>query len=399
MKIIHTSDWHLGQNFHGYDRREDHYHMIGQLVELVGREQPDALVIAGDVYDVGAPAASVMKDFSRYMVALHDACKDMAIVCISGNHDSASRHVIFQEPWEALGVYMIGRANVEDLAPNIVKVGDKGYVVAVPYTHERFLDDDFYDRLEAEVRRICGGDTLPIIYTGHASITDCDYDGHDKVADRYIGNIECTSVECIGKTYDYIALGHIHKEQTFYGGRARYCGSPVAVSFDEVKPGYEHGFTVVEIAARGAEVRISKVPVIMKRPLVNIPSSGFASWNDVLKELMDFPDDTDAYIRLNVELEAGESLPYDQKAQIANAMNGKVAVCCQVNPKRKIMQTPAGGSVAAPMELEELKKEDPLNLIRRYFSSQGVPFTKDFEEMLHEAYQAANYQSDEDKDA
>lgn len=395
MKIIHTSDWHLGQNFYGYDRRDEHSHMVEQLRALVEQQQPDVLVIAGDVYDVGSPNTMAQKDFAKYLVSLCKACPDMTIVCIAGNHDSASRHEVFQEPWEAFGVYTIGKVNMDDIRANIIKVKDNGYVVAVPYTNERFLDDDFYQKLSAAVVQECGDDGLPVVYVGHASIMDLDYDGH-KTADesKYVGNIECTSVERIGDVYDYIALGHIHKAQTFYNDRARYCGSPIPVSFDEVKPGYDHGFTVVQIAARGDVPQISTVPVKCVCPLVNIPSMGFASWKDAMAELKNFPAGLEAYIRLNIEVEEQESLPYDREAQISNALFGKLGKYCLINVMRK-SSVAAGKSEGVPMELEELQNEDPLTLVKRYFASEGMEFTEDFEDMFNEAVAAVNSVRDE----
>lgn len=395
MKIIHTSDWHLGQNFYGYDRRDEHAHMVGQLRTLVEQQQPDVLVIAGDVYDIGSPNTVVQKDFAKYLVSLCKACPDMTIVCIAGNHDSASRHEVFQEPWEAFGVYTVGKVNMNDVKSNIIKVKDKGYVVAVPYTNERFLDDDFYQKLSAAVEQECGVDGLPVIYVGHASIMDLDYDGH-KTADenKYVGNIECTSVERIGDVYDYIALGHIHKAQTFYNGRARYCGSPIPVSFDEVKPGYDHGFTIVDIAGKGEVPVISTVPVECVRPLVNIPSVGFATWADAMAELKKFPAGQDAYIRLNIEVEEHESLPYDRETQISNALLGKQGKYCLINVTRK-SSVVAGKSEVAPMELEELQNEDPLTLVKRYFASEGIEFIGDFEDMFNEAVAAVKSVQDE----
>lgn len=395
MKIIHTSDWHLGQNFYGYDRRDEHCHMVEQLKTLVEQQQPDVLVIAGDVYDVGSPNTVAQKDFAKYLVSLCKACPGMTIVCIAGNHDSASRHEVFQEPWEAFGVYTVGKVNMDDIKANIIKIKDKGYVVAVPYTNERFLDDDFYQKLSAAVMQECGEDGLPVIYVGHASIMDLDYDGH-KTADesKYVGNIECTSVERIGDVYDYIALGHIHKAQTFYNDRARYCGSPIPVSFDEVKPGYDHGFTVVQIAARGEVPQISTVPVMCVCPLVNIPSMGFASWEDAMAELKKFPAGLEAYIRLNIEVDEQESLPYDREVQISNALLGKLGKYCLINVMRK-SSVAAGKSEVAPMELEELQNEDPLTLVKRYFASADIEFTEDFEDMFNEAVAALNSDQDE----
>jgi exonuclease SbcD len=284
---------------------------------------------------------------------------------------------------------------MDDIKANIIKVKDKGYVVAVPYTNERFLDDDFYQKLSAAVMQECGEDGLPVIYVGHASIMDLDYDGH-KTADesKYVGNIECTSVERIGDVYDYIALGHIHKAQTFYNDHARDCGSPIPVSFDEVKPGYDHGFTVVQIAARGEVPQISTVPVMCVCPLVNIPSMGFASWEDAMAELKKFPAGLEAYIRLNIEVDEQESLPYDREVQISNALLGKLGKYCLINVKRK-SSVAVGKSEVAPMELEELQNEDPLTLVKRYFASEGIEFIGDFEDMFNEAVAAVKSVQDE----
>ena len=148
MKIIHTSDWHLGQNFFEYDRREDHCSMIDQLADLIKAEEPDALVVAGDIYDVSTPNTTVQRELAEYIVRLHDIRPEMVIVCISGNHDSASRHEIYQTPWEALNVHMTGKIDTDVLVNNIIPVKDKGWIVTVPYTNERYLDDDFLSSLE-----------------------------------------------------------------------------------------------------------------------------------------------------------------------------------------------------------------------------------------------------------
>lgn len=393
MKIIHTSDWHIGQNFYGYDRREEHNHMIEQLASLIKKESPDLLIIAGDIYDVAVPSTTVMKDFARYMVTLRKACEDMTIVCIAGNHDSASRHEVFQEPWEAFDVRTVGKLNLEDYASNIIRIKDKGYVVAVPYTNERFLTDDFYQKMEDTAKEICTGD-LPVVFVGHSSITDCDYDGHDKSGDKYIGNIECTDISRIGSFYDYVALGHIHKAQTLGGGRARYSGSPVPVSFDEVKSGYEHGFTVVEIDSHGAMPMIDTIEVSQLKPLVNLPWKGVGTWSDAMEDLKSLSPDKDVYVRLNVEVQQGESLPYDREVQIANVMKDKKGRYCLINVTRKNAET-AGRSTVISMDLEELQQEDPLNLIRMYFASAGKEFTPEFEEMFNEAYEAVKKQNDE----
>ena len=390
MKIIHTSDWHLGQNFFGYDRSEDHESMIGQLIELIQTEEPDALVIAGDIFDVATPNTTVQKSFAESVVRIHDARPSMTIVCISGNHDSASRHEVHQTPWEALNVRMIGKVNMTDMEENIIPIGGKGWIVAIPYTNERFLNDEFYSSLEATVKDNTA-EELPIIYVGHAAITGCDHTGHEIMNGRFVGGIEYTGLEELGSVYDYVALGHIHKAQTFGNGRARYCGTPLPVSFDEVRSGYEHGFSIVEIEAHGSIPSIRTADVECPHPLVSIPSEGHAPWKDVIAELKKFPSDIEAYIRLNVLLKDSEQMPFDKDRQIEEAMAGKAARYAVTNPTREsqVSEERRQNAMKA-ITVEELQKLDPATVLKAYAESQGCTFSEKFQEMFNTVYKNIN---------
>ena len=389
MKIIHTSDWHIGQNLYNLDRKEEHDSMVEQLSELVSKERPDALVIAGDIYDVSVPNTTAQKSLAEYLVKVHDAHPSMVIVCISGNHDSASRHEIFQTPWEALRVKMIGKIDSADFAPNVIYVHGKGVIVAVPYTNERFLNNEFYTSLEAYVGEWVasnGLEALPIVYVGHAAIKECNYEGHRVVEDKYIGGIECTDIKELGSIYDYVALGHIHKAQTFNGGKARYCGTPVPVSFDEVREGYEHTFSIVEIDSHGAVPAISTVPVTPVKELVNIPAEGAAKWAEVMEEVKNFPAERKAYIRLNVLIGSGELLPYDMVDQIKTALQGKEAVWVETNPVREEVNTEATENTGTTLRLniQELQKIEPIEIMKAY---AGVNFKEEYNDMLNEILQ------------
>lgn len=390
MKLIHTSDWHLGQNFFEYDRKADHDSMVGQLAELIRDEEPDALIIAGDVYDIAAPNTTVQKEFAEYIVKLHDACPSMTIVCISGNHDSASRHEIHQTPWEALNVHMIGKVDFENLENNIIPIKGKGWAVAVPYTNERFLNDNFYTSLEQKVKEVTG-EQLPVVYVGHAAITGRDFTGHHTQGERFIGGIECTGIDEIGATYDYIALGHIHKAQTFDNGRARYCGSPLPVSFDEVKSGYEHGFSVVEIASHGSTPTIQTHEVECLHPLINIPSEGYSEWDDAMKELQNYPADIEAYIRLNILLKDNNLLPHDKAIQVANRLSGKKARHANTNTTREIKETEGAAADARPtLTMEELQNIDPKSILKSHAAATGREFTAEFDELFDIVFKNIN---------
>ena len=121
MKLIHTSDWHLGHTLYGYDRTIEQKAMLEQMVELVREHKPDVFLISGDVYHTSQPSAAVQTMFSEAMVKLHCTHPDMYIVVIAGNHDSASKHEIFTTPWKALNVYAIGNLDKENPQEHIIK--------------------------------------------------------------------------------------------------------------------------------------------------------------------------------------------------------------------------------------------------------------------------------------
>ena len=395
MKRIHTSDWHLGQNFFNYDRSDDHESMIRQLIDLVQTEEPDALVIAGDIFDVATPNTTVQKRFAESVVKIHDARPSMTIVCISGNHDSASRHEIHQTPWEALNVLMIGKANMTEMDENIISISGKGWIVAIPYTNERRLNDEFYSRLEAAIKEKTA-EELPIVYVGHAAITGCDHTGHDIMNGRFVGGIEYTGLDELGTVYDYIALGHIHKAQTFGNGRARYCGTPLPVSFDEVRSGYEHSFSIVEIEAHGSVPSIRTVDVDCPHPLVSIPSEGHAPWKDVIAELKKFPSDIEAYIRLNVLLKESEQMPFDKDRQIEEAMAGKAARYAVTNPTREsLVSEERRQNAMNAITVEELQKLDPITVLKGYAERLGYTFSDKFQEMFDTVFRNINCSDNE----
>ena len=397
MKIIHTSDWHLGQNFYGYDRIEEHRNMVIQLGQLIEREEPDALIIAGDIFDITYPSAMIQKEFAEYIVALHNKRPQMTIVCISGNHDSASRHEVFQTPWEALNVKMIGKTDFDNPLENIVRISDKGTIVAVPYTNERFLTDEFFKEIEKRADQITHPD-LPIIFAGHLAIQGSNFSGHNIMNDRFIGGIESTPLERIGTIYDYFALGHIHKGQTFGNGKARYCSSPIPVSFDEVNSGYEHSFSVVEIEKRNSPAQISTHQISLLSPLINIPAEGFEKWDNVIAQLNNFPADLEAYIRLNVLLKGEEdSLPYNRDSLIKGALEGKKGRFATINTVREVTKEDySENSLSKSMTMEELAQTDPIDILKNHAQQNNYQFTEEFQRLFNIVIREINEREDED---
>lgn len=369
--------------------------MLAQITDCVAAEKPDIMLLAGDIFDVIMPNAKAQKVLTNALVAIHNAHPAMTIVSISGNHDSATRHETHQLLWESVNVHMIGNIHNDQVERHVLPIYDTNsqlcaYVVAVPYAAQRMIASDFYHRLNEYATLQGDTDQVPVIFLGHLAASSCESTGHaldnfGKDA-MYIGNIEAMEVSEIGLGYDYVALGHIHKAQNL-NERARYSGSPIAMSFDEVASDYRHSISIVEIEARGAMPNIREVEIATCLPLVNIPAAEAATWDRVLQELTNFPSDIPARIRLNVLLQGDEVLPYDHEWKVNEALLGKSARHCETNVQR--VQTELANNHKSHemvrMELAELLHMQPIDVARKWMERQGEEMTPEMEQLFNYA--------------
>ena len=382
MKILHTSDWHLGHTLYNFLREEEHADMLRQMTRIVEKEKPDAFVISGDVYDTMQPSASVQTMLANALVDIHHANPDMKIVCIAGNHDSGSRHTIYRTPWKALGVEMVGNISRDSrLEDYIFKVEGKGYIVAVPFAADRFMPEDVYVRLQEMVAEINKEEQLPVFLSAHLAVARCDYRGHDMSTDDNIGGLGCRELNVFGKGYDYIALGHIHKYQKLDSdGRIYYCGTPIAMSFDEVYRGNRHCVMLVECEAHGAIPQVTPLEINNPRPLVNIPQEGFAEWEEVKREFTNYPDNIPSYIRLNVEVENYLTSGANEEASMI--ASEKDCRFCIINAKRKeSVQKEKERQVFTTSEFKQL---DTTDVARMWIESKGDTFDDEMKEIIEE---------------
>ena len=165
MKILHTSDWHLGHQLYKYERDEEFRHALKQIINIVREEQPDAFLLSGDVYDTPVPSTSAQNCFTQSLLEIHQACPSMVIIVIAGNHDGKSFLNVSRNLWALAGIHVVGLLSslnpsddelqrctndvdiLEhkfDLDSQIIKIADKGFIVAVPHISDAaypFLND------------------------------------------------------------------------------------------------------------------------------------------------------------------------------------------------------------------------------------------------------------------
>ena len=382
MKILHTSDWHLGHSIYSYDRSEEQADMLRQMVEIVKEHKPDLFLIAGDIYHTSQPSSSVVRMFVDTIDAIHNAHPDMAIVATAGNHDSGTRHEVFSTPWRASKIYAIGNLSRENIIDHIIPIPGKGYVVAVPYTYERNIPDGFFQQLLDTVAEM-NSENLPVIMTAHTTVNGCDFTGHDRSTESTIGGIDSIDIKQMGEGYDYLALGHIHHAQFVHTGKhnVRYSGTPIAVSFDE---NYRHTVSLVEIEAHGEQPTVTEIEIENIHPLVTLPTEGLASWDEAKKLFADFPNDIAAYIRLNVEVD--DMLPPNANDDARAIASGKECKFCIINTKRKEREM----TEAKTLSIQEFQAESPLDIAMRYANDKNHTFDDEMKDLFNEVIKIIN---------
>lgn len=388
MRILHTADWHLGHVLYGYDREDEHRAVMGQIREIVHEHAPDVIVISGDIYHTAQPSAATQRLFAETVMSLHDASPGMQIVITAGNHDSGTRHEAFRLPWHSLGVHLVGTICREDLSRHIIEIPEKGFIVAVPYAFMRNFPENFHqDLLDMVAERNPAG--LPVVMMAHTTVTGADVAGHDDVTEYAAGGIDAVGVNSFGAGFDYLALGHIHNAQTIpgTGGRVRYAGTPLAVNFDEKR---RHTVSLVDIPAHGVLPVVSEIDLVCPRPLVTLPAEGFADWDRCLALLAEFPDDGEAYIRLNVETDS--FLPAGAQAEALKLTGDKRCLFCYINARRVTTDTVLSRGA---MTVQALRSETPESIAQRFAALTGRTFDDTAAAMFREVVDAVREESRE----
>lgn len=377
MKIIHTSDWHLGCRLYNYDRADEEDGFFARLAEVVEIERPDALVVSGDVYHTGAPGNDVAKRFTEHLLDVVGKCPEMETVVVAGNHDSYSRLVVDEALWRRCRVHVFGMPaedgrGLADFARNVVEIPGKGVVAAVPFCHPRNFplvagapgenrEKEYFAGLADHVSKRANG--LPAVLAAHLAVNgELDFRGHDR--SLVVGGEECVDAEDLGSCYDYVALGHIHCPQWVRGKRkfARYCGTPYPIHFDET---YDHGVDVVAVAA-GKEPEARTETFRPLHALVTLGGKDGLPFDEALGLVGEADLPADTYVRLNVRLGVGELPDPEWTERARQACLAKGFRFCVNNPVRaKSPDTSDARKTLTVSELKELSDDEVLDILAR----------------------------------
>lgn len=324
MKLIHTSDWHLGQTLHQYSRDDEHKYFFNQLKNIILEEEPDVLIVSGDIFHSATPAVVSQRLYYHTLVELSRLHDDLQIIVVAGNHDSPSRLEAPRELWEAFNVTVIGgldfykEFNESELSYDASKIQipvkrhDEivGWVLAVPFinagNYPPLKENDtysnrvlsFYFNLNNNLKQsVQFNENHSVVATGHFMMSGVNSNSYNKM----IGGLESVAKEDILslKEIDYWALGHVHHPQ-FVGENMRYSGSPFALTFNEI---YPHSVTVVDIDNHNVDIKIREIEPLI--PVLDFPSKP-NSYDDALsvEEVLDNIEkvlDNECYVRLHVK--------------------------------------------------------------------------------------------------
>ena len=269
MKFIHLSDLHIGKRVNEFPMLEDQAYILTQIINIIDKEVPDAVLIAGDVYDKAVPSAEAVALFDDFLVRLSK--RNLKIFVISGNHDSPERIAFGSRLMNVSGVYM---SPVYNKIIEPVKLTDKHGEVNIfmlpfikPIHVRQFYPDtvieSYTDAVETAIGNMGIDKTARNMLITHQFVAGAERSDSEEVSVGGTDNVSASVFD----DFDYVALGHIHKPQAITRETLRYSGTPLKYSFSEAK--HKKSVTVVEMQEKG-NIDISMVELIPMRDMKEI---------------------------------------------------------------------------------------------------------------------------------
>lgn len=404
MKIIHTADLHLGNFFHQHSRVAEHRHFFQWLLQTLKHEEPDALIISGDIFDSPNPSVEVQRLFFDFLNQCTQENEGMQVVVIAGNHDSGARIEAAEELLRLHNIYVRGTVQRKgeniDFERNILPLSPRHtseaavvcyalpFLRSMDYPHNLSVEGGIKYHLQQmdKCHKASEFKKLPVVLAAHFYAVGAFVNEQEHSERLVVGGQDCVEVGDLGKRYAYTALGHIHKAQEVADlETVRYSGSPIALSFSEVD--YKRSVMLVEVDERGrTEVRaIDYTPLC---DLLTLPKYGYASPEKLLSLLADLPKDdgttpreTWPYLELHVQLSQPEP---ELRAKIAKLLEDKAVRFCRVTTEtaKREPQT----TETLPSLETQLEQISPLELAQRCYQSQ---FGNEMSEALVQRFQMA----------
>lgn len=269
MKLIHLSDLHIGKRVNEFSMLEDQEYILTKIINIIDDEKPDAVLIAGDVYDKSVPSGEAVQVFDDFLVRL--AKRNLQTFVISGNHDSPERLAFGGRLMDLSGIHMSpvynGKVEPICLEDGYGKVNFYMLPFIKPVHVRRFFEEEniesYTDAVGIAIDNMNINDAERNVIITHQFVTGAERSDSEEVSVGGSDNVDASAFE----KFDYVALGHIHGPQNIGSEKIRYCGTPLKYSFSEAN--HKKSVTVVNLGRKG-ELEIDEIPLEPKRDMREI---------------------------------------------------------------------------------------------------------------------------------
>lgn len=379
MKLVHLSDLHLGKRVNGFSMLEDQVYILNQILDIIDVEQPDAVLIAGDVYDKSVPSAEAVQVLDDFLCKL--AQRQLQVFIISGNHDSPERIAFGARLMNVCGIHLSPVYNGK-VAP--IVLSDKWGALNIymlpfikPAHVHRWYEDEkiesYTDAMEVAIRQMHVDPVERNILITHQFVTGAERSESELISVGGSDNVDAAVFE----PFDYVALGHIHGPQHIGRETIRYCGTPLKYSFSEAK--HKKSVTVVELQAKSA-VTVRTVPLMPQRDMREIRGT--------------YMELTDRKNYINTAKEDYLHITLTDEEDVPDAIGRLRAV--YPNLMKLDYDNTRTRSGAVLTQAEAIDQKSPLELFAEFYEQQnGQAMTQeqmDFtREMIEDIWEVTNY--------
>ena len=384
MKLLHTADWHLGQTFFEYDRRDEHIRFLNWLREQLRELDIDVLLIAGDIFDSPNPSAESQRLYYTFLREVTQENPSLQIIIIAGNHDSAARLEAPNPLLEGMNVSVRGvvrrdsEGNIDWqhlIIPVRINNETEAYCLAVPYLRQGDYpaSETYAQGVQAMYHALYDavkGLGKPVFAMGHLQATGSEISENDRSERTVIGGLESVSPDAFDRNIVYTALGHLHRAQRVSGREnVRYAGSPIPMSFAEKN--YRHGVVVVD--CKDGDVQIERREFEPPVQLMSIPSQA-KPLEEVLEEIALLPDGEangeSPYLEIKVWMSEPEPA---YKYKIEEALKGKAVRLARI---AAVLPLRMDGGLKT-LTYEELQTIHPMDIAmdvyKRKYGGEDMP--------------------------
>ncbi|HUW67802.1 MAG TPA: exonuclease SbcCD subunit D [Candidatus Nanoarchaeia archaeon] len=377
MRILHTSDWHIGKKIYDQSRMDEYSKFLDWLLAIIIEKRIDVLLVSGDIFDSSVPPAEATDLYYRFLFDLHQNT-DARAVLIAGNHDSAVRLAAPRDFLKMADIHVVGSIRNTDCVVFMDIGGQTVAFAAVPYLNEGDILEHVSFEKEVE-RSMRYREALKNIYVeciaamqgadlsilmGHYFIQGSVASDSERLVQ--IGGIQSVHTEDLPYGVDYIALGHLHRPQQIPGNGCPivYPGSPLPLSFKEAE--YDKKVFLIDFNGEASEMEEIIVPTF--RELVRVEGT-----LDDVKIRANFEDWKDKYIEVRVQLAGPQIGVGDEIRQAFENVGGRVLVVESMLPENDRETISAAG----------IKTRSPAEIFQEYYNYRyGDSSPEELDEML-----------------